>query len=93
MSQVVHPFDGAGAVLSVSFPPPSAADRCATVHFKFVKTPGFLEEQKAGKMLYAGQFGNPLPIWQNLGFLRHYSLARTLTYADVCWRMLTYADV
>lgn len=42
--QVTHPFDGDGAILSASFPPPESIDRSVTVRFKFVKTPGFVEE-------------------------------------------------
>lgn len=36
-----------------------------TMHFRnrFVRTPGFQKEARAGRMLYPGQFGNARPFW------------------------------
>lgn len=47
-----HPFDGDGMVCRITFTE-------GRVHFanSFVKTPEFLAEQKAGKILYRGVFG------------------------------------
>ncbi|MEM9535900.1 MAG: carotenoid oxygenase family protein [Cyanobacteria bacterium P01_E01_bin.45] len=47
-----HPFDGDGMICAISF----CGDR---VHFRnrFVKTPEYLAEQKAGKILYRSVFG------------------------------------
>ena len=75
--RVAHPFDGDGAILSVSFPPPGGPDRQVTVRYKFVKTRGFVEEERAKKLLFPGQFGNPRPIWDGGGFLKQKNLANT----------------
>lgn len=57
-----HPFDGDGMVCRFSF-----ID--GRVHFcnKFVRTPEFLAEERAGKILYRGVFGTQKPggWWQN----------------------------
>ena len=47
-----HPFDGDGMVCAIAF-------KAGKAHFKnqFVKTPEFIAEQKAGKILYRGVFG------------------------------------
>ena len=47
-----HPFDGDGMICAIAFKEGKA-------HFvnQFVKTPEFLAEQKAGKILYRGVFG------------------------------------
>lgn len=47
-----HPFDGDGMVCAIAF-------KNGKAHFKnqFVKTPEFIAEQKAGKILYRGVFG------------------------------------
>lgn len=47
-----HPFDGDGMVCAITF-------RQGYVHFRnrFIKTPEFLAEQEAGKILYRGVFG------------------------------------
>ena len=47
-----HPFDGDGMISAIRFTK-------GTAHYcnKFVKTQGYLEEQKAGKILYRGVFG------------------------------------
>ncbi|MBW4575612.1 MAG: carotenoid oxygenase family protein [Aphanothece sp. CMT-3BRIN-NPC111] len=51
-----HPFDGDGMVCAIAFSEGRA-------HFcnRFVRTPGFLEEQAAGKILYRGVFGTQKP--------------------------------
>lgn len=50
--RIHHPFDGDGMICSVVFTKGRA-------HFRnrFVQTEGYLEEQKAGKILYRGVFG------------------------------------
>ena len=52
-----HPFDGDGMICAVSFLPNGK------VHFRnrFVRTEGYIQEQKAGKMLYRGVFGTQKP--------------------------------
>ncbi|MGQ4645820.1 carotenoid oxygenase family protein [Lyngbya aestuarii] len=51
-----HPFDGDGMVCAIAFD-------AGRVHFRnrFVRTAGFLAEQKAGKILYRGVFGTQKP--------------------------------
>jgi all-trans-8'-apo-beta-carotenal 15,15'-oxygenase len=62
-----HPFDGDGMIVSIRFGQGRA-------HFsnRFVKTPEFLAEQQAGKILYRGVFGTQKPggWWQNFLDLR-----------------------
>lgn len=50
--QIMHPFDGDGMVCAVTF------DGTGHAHFRnrYVRTPGFVEELEAKKMLYRGQF-------------------------------------
>ena len=47
-----HPFDGDGMICAIAF-------KDGKAHFcnQFVKTPEFLAEKKAGKILYRGVFG------------------------------------
>ncbi|BAZ27905.1 Retinal pigment epithelial membrane protein [Cylindrospermum sp. NIES-4074] len=51
-----HPFDGDGMISRITFTKGRA-------HFRnsFVKTTGYLEEKKAGKILYRGVFGTQKP--------------------------------
>ncbi len=51
-----HPFDGDGMISAISF-------NNGTAHFRsaFVKTEGYLAEQKTGKILYRGVFGTQKP--------------------------------
>lgn len=51
-----HPFDGDGMICAFTFTNGKA-------HFqnRFVRTQGFVEEQKAGKILYRGVFGTQKP--------------------------------
>ena len=51
-----HPFDGDGMISAIAFNKGQA-------HFsnRFVRTEGFLAEQKAGKILYRGVFGTQKP--------------------------------
>lgn len=51
-SSVRHPFDGDGMVSSIVFKEGKAYFRN-----RFVRTEGFIQEQKAGKFLYRGVFG------------------------------------
>lgn len=53
--RVGHWFDGDGAILAVHF-----NDSGATGVYRYVKTAGYLEEQKAGKLLY-GNYGMRAP--------------------------------
>jgi all-trans-8'-apo-beta-carotenal 15,15'-oxygenase len=69
-----HPFDGDGMICAFSF-------RDGQVHFRnrFVRTQAFLEEQKAGKILYRGVFGTQKSggWWNNLFDLRLKNIANT----------------
>ncbi|MBD2384836.1 carotenoid oxygenase family protein [Cylindrospermum sp. FACHB-282] len=51
-----HPFDGDGMISRITF-------NNGRAHFRnrFVRTTGYLEEQKAGKILYRGVFGTQKP--------------------------------
>ncbi|MEI6429676.1 MAG: carotenoid oxygenase family protein [Pseudanabaena sp. ELA607] len=69
-----HPFDGDGMICALRFDGGRA-------HFRnrFVKTPEFLAEQKAGRILYRGVFGTHKPggWWRNAFDLRIKNLANT----------------
>jgi all-trans-8'-apo-beta-carotenal 15,15'-oxygenase len=54
--QLQHPFDGDGMVCAIAI-----KDGRAHFRNRFVKTEGYLEEQKAGKILYRGVFGTQKP--------------------------------
>lgn len=53
---VHHPFDGDGMVVAVSF-----REGRAFYRNRFVRTEGFLAEQRAGRPLYRGVFGTQRP--------------------------------
>jgi all-trans-8'-apo-beta-carotenal 15,15'-oxygenase len=71
---VRHPFDGDGMVVAIALKEGKA-------YFKnsFVKTKEFIEEKKAGKMLYRGVFGSQKPggIFNNIFDLRLKNIANT----------------
>ena len=50
--RVHHPFDGDGMITAIRF-----NDGQATLSNRFVRTKGWLEEEKAGKFIYRGVFG------------------------------------
>ncbi|MCS6815465.1 MAG: carotenoid oxygenase family protein, partial [Cyanobacteria bacterium] len=54
--RIHHPFDGDGMVCAIAF-------HNGRAHFRnrFVKTAGYLAEQKAGRILYRGVFGTQKP--------------------------------
>jgi all-trans-8'-apo-beta-carotenal 15,15'-oxygenase len=54
--RIHHPFDGDGMICAIAFDKGRA-------HFRnrFVRTEGYLKEQKAGKILYRGVFGTQKP--------------------------------
>jgi all-trans-8'-apo-beta-carotenal 15,15'-oxygenase len=54
--RIHHPFDGDGMICAIAFDNGRA-------HFRnrFVRTEGFLREQKEGKILYRGVFGTQKP--------------------------------
>jgi all-trans-8'-apo-beta-carotenal 15,15'-oxygenase len=54
--RIQHPFDGDGMICAIAF-------RDGRAHFKnrYVRTEGFVAEQKAGKILYRGTFGTRKP--------------------------------
>ncbi len=54
--KIHHPFDGDGMICRISFTNGRA-------HFsnRYVRTPGYVEEQEAGKILYRGVFGTQKP--------------------------------
>lgn len=51
-----HPFDGDGMISAIAF-----RDGRAFYRNRFVRTAAYLEEQKAGKLLYRGVFGTQKP--------------------------------
>ncbi len=71
---VRHPFDGDGMITAIAF-------RGGKAYFQnsFVKTKEFMEEQKAGKMLYRGVFGSQKPggLFKNIFDLRLKNIANT----------------
>ena len=69
-----HPFDGDGMICAFTF----ENGRCFFRN-SFVKTKEYLEEQKAGKMLYRGVFGSQKPSgWlANLFDIRVKNIANT----------------
>lgn len=54
--RIHHPFDGDGMISRISF-----INGRAHFRNRFVKTDGYLAEQKAGKILYRGVFGTQKP--------------------------------
>lgn len=71
---IAHPFDGDGMISAFTF----ENGKC---HFRnrFVKTKEYLEEQKAGKMLYRGVFGTQKPggLFNNIFDLNIKNIANT----------------
>ncbi|MBL1208312.1 carotenoid oxygenase family protein [Geminocystis sp. GBBB08] len=69
-----HPFDGDGMICAFTF----KNGRCFFRN-RFVKTKEYLEEQKAGKMLYRGVFGSQKPggLLANLFDIRVKNIANT----------------
>lgn len=51
-----HPFDGDGMISAIAF-----HDGKAYFHNRFIRTTAYVEEQKAGKILYRGVFGTQKP--------------------------------
>ena len=76
---VRHLFDGDGMVSAITF-----QDGRAYFRNRFVRTRGFLREQKAGKPLYRGVFGTQKPGgWLNNAFdLRIKNIANTNIISD-----------
>lgn len=54
--RIQHPFDGDGMVCALTL-----SEGRAYFRNRFVQTEGFVEEQKAGKILYRGAFGTQKP--------------------------------
>ncbi len=54
--RIHHPFDGDGMISRISF-----VNGRAHYRNRFVRTEGYVEEQKAGKILYRGVFGTQKP--------------------------------
>ncbi len=71
---VKHPFDGDGLICAITFNHGKAYFRN-----KFVRTKGFVEEQKAGKPLYRGVFGTEKPggFFNNIFDLKLKNIANT----------------
>lgn len=78
---VLHPFDGDGMVSAVTF-----SEGKAWFRNRFVKTPGYVEELKAGKVCYRGMFGtakNKGAWWSNIFDFRRKNVANThVLYAN-----------
>ena len=58
--KIRHPFDADGLVTAVTLDGPAGT---AVVRQRYVATRGAVEERRAGRSLYPGIFGNPLPLW------------------------------
>lgn len=73
-SPIKHPFDGDGMICAIAF-----TEGRAYFRNRFARTAAFVEEQKAGKMLYRGVFGTQKPGgWLNNIFdLRIKNIANT----------------
>lgn len=75
-----HPFDGDGMIHAISF-----RDGKATYKNRFVRTKGFLEEQKAGRSLWAGIAANPAkaerPGWGARGAMKDASSTDVVVHA------------
>lgn len=54
--QLQHPFDGDGMICAIAF-----SNGRAQFRNRFVQTKGYVEEQKAGRILYRGVFGTQKP--------------------------------
>jgi all-trans-8'-apo-beta-carotenal 15,15'-oxygenase len=55
-TEIAHPFDGDGMISAITF------DRgCVHYRNRFVRTEGYVQEQKRGKPLYRGVFGTKKP--------------------------------
>jgi all-trans-8'-apo-beta-carotenal 15,15'-oxygenase len=71
---VAHPFDGDGMISAFTF-------KDGSCHFRnrFVKTKEYIEEQKAGKMLYRGVFGTQKPggLFNNIFDIKIKNIANT----------------
>ncbi|MEL7035979.1 MAG: carotenoid oxygenase family protein [Cyanobacteria bacterium J06592_8] len=69
-----HPFDGDGMISAIRFSKGRAHYRN-----RYVRTQGYVEEQKAGKPLYRGVFGTQKPggIWANAFDIRLKNIANT----------------
>ena len=62
--RIHHPFDGDGMICAIAF-----QDGKAHFRNRYVRTEGYLAEQKAGKILYRGVFGTQKPGgWLNNAF-------------------------
>lgn len=55
-NRIHHPFDGDGMICAIAF-----KNSRAYFRNRFVRTEGYLKEQKAGKILYRGIFGTQKP--------------------------------
>jgi len=69
-----HPFDGDGMICAITF-----ANQKAHFANSYVKTPEYLAEQAAGKILYRGVFGTQKPggLLQNIFNLKLKNIANT----------------
>jgi all-trans-8'-apo-beta-carotenal 15,15'-oxygenase len=73
--RVMHPFDGDGMIRAVTF-----ENGRAWFRNRFVRTPGFVQERKANRILYRGVFGTAKKNgkwWANILDLRTKNLANT----------------
>ncbi|MEC4894999.1 MAG: carotenoid oxygenase family protein [Oscillatoria sp. PMC 1051.18] len=72
--EIAHPFDGDGLICAITFKGGRAYFRN-----RFVRTAGFIKEQKAGKILYRGVFGTQKPggLWANAFDFKIKNIANT----------------
>ena len=72
--RIHHPFDGDGMISRITF-----ANGRAHFRNRFIRTTAYLEEQKAGKILYRGVFGTQKPggLLKNAFDLRLKNIANT----------------
>lgn len=76
--KVRHPFDADGMVCAVTL---DGRTGSAVVRQRYVATEGAVAEREAGKTIYPGQFGNPLPFWAGGASFKNLANTNVLSHA------------
>ena len=76
--KVRHPFDADGMVSAISL---NGAKGKAVIRQRYVATEGAVAERVAGKTLFPGQFGNPLPFWSGGASFKNLANTNVLAHA------------
>lgn len=76
--KVRHPFDADGMVSAISL---NGAKGKAVIRQRYVATEGAMAERVAGKTLFPGQFGNPLPFWSGGASFKNLANTNVLAHA------------